>query len=120
MLYFFFFAVFSLALNVHALEDEPERARKLYNQIKCPTCHGQSIKESNAPAAQDIKFFIDQSIKDGLSDTEIINELKLSYGEEIAFVPQFTIYTYALWLAPFVLLLLFLVFFRKKICFRDS
>lgn len=94
------------------------RAQKLYDQVRCPTCVAQSVKESDTRISKEIRKFIDEKIQAGNSDDEIIAELERYYGAEITFKPRVNIYTFMLWGIP----ILFLVFAVKRvlICFKQK
>jgi cytochrome c-type biogenesis protein CcmH len=107
-------ALFCFLVNANA-NDAQSRARHLFEQVKCPTCQGQSVKESNAPSAEHIKAFIIQSIENGLTDEEILEELKRSFGEQIVFDPGFNDKSVILWLLPVVFASTLLFLLWKKL-----
>ena len=79
-------------------------------------CQNQSIDESNAPLAKDLRILIRNQIKDGKNDEEIYKFLTDRYGDFILLKPAFKLNTLALWLLPFVFVLvgIFIVFFHNK------
>jgi cytochrome c-type biogenesis protein CcmH len=80
------------------------RARGLQRELRCLVCQGQSIDESNAPLAGDLRHLVRQQIADGRSDGEIRAYLQARYGDFILMQPPVAPYTWALWLAPFLVL----------------
>ena len=92
------------------------RARNISKNIRCMVCQNQSIDESNAPLAKDLRILIRNKIKDGKKDEEIYKFLTDRYGDFILLKPPFKLNTLALWLLPFVFVLIgiFIVFFHNK------
>ena len=81
------------------------RARNISKNIRCMVCQNQSIDESNAPLAQDLRILIRNKIKKGQDDEEIYKFLTERYGDFILLKPPFKLNTLALWFLPFVFLL---------------
>lgn len=77
-----------------------QRAHKLYDSVRCPTCIAQSVKESNTIASEQIREFIDHRVERGDSDDAILAELQKYYGPEITFKPGVNAHTIMLWLLP--------------------
>ena len=99
------------ALAVPAPETLPDpaqeaHARALQKQFRCLVCQGESIDESGAPLAADLRRLIREHIARGESDAEIKGYLVARYGDFILMDPPFQADTYALWAAPVVVLLL--------------
>ena len=69
-------------------------------------CQGESIDESNAPLAADLRELIREHIKAGESDAAIKQYLVARYGDFILMKPPFDANTYALWLTPFAVLIM--------------
>ena len=92
------------------------RARNISKNIRCMVCQNQSIDESNAPLAKDLRTLIRNKIKDGKKDEEIYKFLTDRYGDFILLKPPFKLNTLALWRLPFVFALIgiFIVFFHNK------
>lgn len=82
------------------------RARTLQKEFRCLVCQGESIDESGAPLAADLRRLIREHIRNGESDAQIEQYLVARYGDFILMNPRFQPDTYVLWLAPFVVLLL--------------
>ena len=92
------------------------RARNISKNIRCMVCQNQSIDESDAPLAKDLRILIRNQIKDGNNDKEIYKFLPDRYGDFILLKPAFKLNTLALWLLPliFVLVGIFILFFHNK------
>ena len=92
------------------------RARNISKNIRCMVCQNQSIDESNAPLAEDLRILIRNKIKDGKKDEEIYKFLTDRYGDFILLKPPFKLNTLALWLLPFIFVLIgiFFVFSHNK------
>jgi len=100
------------------LDDEKQevRARKISKNIRCMICQNQSIDESSAPLAKDMRVLVRDKIKEGSSDKEIYDFLIARYGDFILLKPPFKISTYILWLSPFAFLIVgvLILFFHNK------
>jgi len=92
------------------------RARNISKNIRCMICQNQSIDESNAPLAKDLRILIRNKIKEGNSNEEIYKFLTDRYGDFILLKPPIKLSTLALWVLPFVFLLIgiFVVFWHNK------
>ena len=80
------------------------RARNISKNIRCMVCQNQSIDESSAPLAKDLRILIRNKIKDGKKDKEIYKFLTDRYGDFILLKPPFKLSTLALWILPFIFL----------------
>ena len=78
------------------------RARNISKNIRCMVCQNQSIDESNAPLAKDLRILIRNKIKEGKNDKEIYIFLTDRYGDFILLKPPLKLSTLALWFLPFV------------------
>jgi len=81
------------------------RARALQRQLRCLVCQGESIDESQAPLAAELRHLVRQQMAEGKSDDQIKQFLVARYGDFILMEPPLQPDTYVLWLAPFVVLL---------------
>ena len=92
------------------------RARNISKNIRCMVCQNQSIDDSSAPLAKDLRLLIRDKILDGYNDKEVYAYLTDRYGDFILLKPPFKLSTLALWFLPFVFFLtgIFLVFFHNK------
>jgi len=85
---------------------QESRARALQKELRCLVCQGESLDESNASLAVDLRHLIRARIKAGESNAQIKNYLVSRYGDFILMNPPFEERTYALWLTPFGVLIL--------------
>jgi cytochrome c-type biogenesis protein CcmH len=81
------------------------RARAISQELRCMVCQNESIDESQAPLAHDLRVLVRQRIMAGDSDQQIINFLVSRYGEFVLLKPPLSWNTLALWGAPPALLL---------------
>ena len=88
-------------LNDPALE---ARARQISQELRCLVCQNQSIDDSNAALARDLRVLLRERLKAGDSDAEVFAFLTARYGEFVLLRPPFNTHTVLLWLAPFLLL----------------
>jgi len=80
------------------------RARSLSGEFRCLVCQNESIDESNAQLAHDLRVLIRDQLKAGRSNAEIRDFLVARYGQFVLLRPRFEMQTLALWLGPFLLL----------------
>jgi cytochrome c-type biogenesis protein CcmH len=81
------------------------RARALSEGLRCLVCQNQSIDDSEAPLAKDLRILVRERLKAGDSDQQIIDFIVSRYGEFVLLKPRFEPHTWLLWLAtPLVLL----------------
>ncbi len=77
---------------------------KLTHELRCLVCQNQTIADSNAPLANDLRGQIYQQLELGQSIEEIRDFMVVRYGDFILYKPPLTVQTFMLWLGPFVLL----------------
>ncbi len=81
------------------------RARALSEGLRCLVCQNQSIDDSDAPLAKDLRILVRERLKAGDSDKQIIDFIVARYGEFVLLKPRFEPHTWILWFAtPLVLL----------------
>jgi cytochrome c-type biogenesis protein CcmH len=85
--------------------DDDARYRALIAELRCLVCQNQSIAESNAPLAADLRDQVHAQIAAGKSDAEIADFVTARYGDFVLYRPPFKLRTWLLWLGPFALLL---------------
>lgn len=108
------FGVFSLASFAQEMQQESpltnaaeeQRARDLFRELRCEVCDGQSIADSNAILAQDMRGAVREKVAQGESDAAILDYFAQRYGREILMRPPLDASTAPLWLAPVFVLLL--------------
>ena len=98
----------SLAIDPGKAFDDPElqaRYDKLISEVRCLKCQNQTIKDSNAFLADDLKREIKRMLSEGKTDEEILDFLVLRYGEFALYRPRMSGKTLILWIAPGLLIL---------------
>jgi len=97
-------------------QNEENRARNISKKVRCVVCQNQSIDESNAPLAKDLRILIRDKIKEGNKDEEIYKFLTDRYGDFILLKPPLNSKNLILWLLPFVFLILsiFVVLYHNR------
>ncbi|MDN5872276.1 MAG: cytochrome c-type biogenesis protein CcmH [Nitrococcus sp.] len=86
--------------------DQAKRFQELTGQLRCLVCQGESIADSNADLAKDLRSQVHDMIVAGRSNPQIIDFMTARYGDFILYKPPFAPRTYFLWIGPLVLLLL--------------
>lgn len=81
-----------------------DRVRSLSEDFACPTCDGQSVAESNAVVAQEIRREIRRQVDDGQSDAQITDALVASYNESIDLRPRSGGVVGLIWILPVVVM----------------
>ena len=82
------------------------RARALSKELRCMVCQNESIDDSGAPLAHDLRVLVRDRIKAGDSDAQVLDFLVARYGEFVLLKPRLSWHTALLWLAPFTVVLL--------------
>ena len=80
------------------------RARVLSQELRCLVCQNQSIDDSDALLARDLRILLRERLKNGDSDRQVLDFLVARYGEFVLLRPPFGWHTLVLWLAPGLLL----------------
>jgi cytochrome c-type biogenesis protein CcmH len=92
--------------KARAFEDDALQARyeKIIDEVRCLTCQNQTIKDSNAMLAEDLRREIREQIAAGASDDEVYDFLYARYGDFALYRPRMSGRTLLLWFAPVLLL----------------
>lgn len=85
--------------------DNEQRIRALSEKLRCLVCQNQTLADSNAALASDLRQQLHEQVAAGRSDDEIIDYLVQRYGDFVLYEPPFKATTVLLWIGPFVLLL---------------
>jgi len=108
-------------VDVVNFSDESLRPRyqQLIQELRCPKCQNQNLADSNSPISVDLRSQVQRLLEEGKSNAEIKTYLSDRYSDFILYRPQVKQNTWALWLAPIVLLLIGLlilvrIFQRQK------
>ncbi len=115
MLFLFFnIEAFALSVEEKLLNDQDEqRARKLFFEIRCLVCAGQVVENSDTQFALDVRKFVRNKISQGLSDEEIKSHLIKNFGDEIFQTPSLKSQP-LLWLLPILFFISALFFIIKN------
>ena len=99
-------AVLALAQQAKPVEDPQieQRMQALTQQLRCLVCQNETLADSRADLAEDLRREIREQMKAGKSDREIIAFLTQRYGDFVLYNPPVKATTYLLWFGPFVLL----------------
>ena len=118
------FLVHFFLISVQAVEpdeilknhEQELRARNISKNIRCMVCQNESIDESNAPLARDLRILIREKIKEGKNNDEIYEFLTDRYGDFILLNPPFKLNTLVLWFFPFIFfgIGILTIFFHNK------
>lgn len=94
------------ALDTDRLPDagQEARARTLMSELRCLVCQNQSIAESDADLARDLRLVVREQVASGKSNDEIKAYLVARYGDWILLKPPFRLVTWLLWFAPLLVL----------------
>jgi cytochrome c-type biogenesis protein CcmH len=76
------------------------RARELSRELRCMVCQNQSIDDSDASLAKDLRLLVRERIAAGDSDSQVTDFLVARYGEFVLLKPRFVTHTLLLWLVP--------------------
>jgi cytochrome c-type biogenesis protein CcmH len=91
------------------------RARALSVDLRCLVCQNQSIDDSNAPLARDLRLLVRERLTAGDSDAAVMKYVVARYGEFVLLKPPVNASTLLLWLGPPAMLLLTLIFLLMKV-----
>ena len=91
-----------------------QRAREIGRALRCVVCQNQSIEESDASLAQDMRVLVRSRVKSGDSNDQVIAFMQDRYGDFVLLKPPMQTNTYVLWFAPFLLVLLGVVWFLRQ------
>ena len=83
-----------------------QRARIISQDVRCLICQNQSIDDSNAPLAKDLRVIVRERLKQGDSNEQVFHYLVARYGNFVLLKPPMESDTYLLWAGPFILLLI--------------
>jgi len=111
----------TMAVNPDEVLDDPlleKRARALSVNIRCLVCQNQSIDDSNADLARDLRILVRERLIAGDSDTEVLDYLISRYGDFVMLKPPFKGSTFILWLGPLFVFILavigLVIYFRRR------
>ncbi len=103
----FVFSIASFAIDTGVAFDDPElqaRYEKIISEVRCLKCQNQTVKDSNALLAGDLRREIRRMLSEGKTDAEVFDFLVSRYGEFALYRPRMSGKTLILWIAPLFLL----------------
>jgi cytochrome c-type biogenesis protein CcmH len=111
----------ALAVQPDEMLDNPKleaRAREISKELRCVVCQNESIDESNAELARDLRLLVRDRLTKGDSNEEVIQYVVDRYGDFVLLKPPFKVETYALWFGPGIIAVLGIIgliaFYRRR------
>jgi len=107
------FAAMTLSLAAHAAIEvyefdnlaQEQQFKELSHTLRCPKCQNNTISDTNAELAQDLRHKVYEMTKEGKSKDEIVDYMIARYGNFVTYNPPFTVATAILWLGPLAVVL---------------
>ena len=100
--------------------DIDRRTAALANELRCLVCQNQTLADSNAPLAVDLRSQIREQLKAGASDRDVIDFMVARYGDFVLYRPPLKASTIALWTGPFLILVLGIAFLWRSVARRRA
>ena len=100
------FVIIFFIFSSNAFSANEDLKNKIYKNIRCIVCQGQSIYESNSDFAIDLKKLISKKLANGESEKQIYDFLISRYGEWIVYNPGLNLNSLALWLLPLIIFMM--------------
>lgn len=102
-----------LSFSAHAVQPDEilqdpileTRAREISSGLRCLVCQNQSIDDSDASVARDLRILIREQLQQSKTNSEVVDYIVARYGDYVLLKPRLTSHTALLWFAPFVILL---------------
>ena len=98
----------SFAVSPDEMLSDPKlemRARTIAAQLRCLVCQNQSIDDSDASLARDLRLLVREKLNEGLSDAQVLDYIHARYGDFVLLRPPFKLDTFLLWVSPVLALL---------------
>ena len=111
----FLFVLCLWTASAFAAEDLDKRVAALADELRCLVCQNQTLAESNAPLAVDLRNQMREQLAQGASEQEVRDFMVARYGDFVLYRPPFKASTAALWLGPFVLLILGIALLARRV-----
>lgn len=106
-----------------ALAQDPaldKRVASLAHELRCLVCQNQTLADSNAPLAVDLRNQIREQLQGGASERDVIDYMVARYGDFVLYRPPLKATTLALWIGPFLLLFLGALLLWRRIARRRA
>ena len=98
-----------------------QRVMTLASELRCLVCQNQTIADSNAPLAEDLRNQVREKVRQGASDAQIVDYMVARYGDFVLYRPPFKLTTLLLWFGPLLLLAAgFVVLVRRVLRRRQA
>jgi cytochrome c-type biogenesis protein CcmH len=113
----------ALAAGLAAAQADPaleKRVTGLAHELRCLVCQNQTLAESNAPLAVDLRNQIREQLQGGASEQDVIDFMVARYGDFVLYRPPFKATTIALWAGPFLLLALGIAVLVRRLLRRRA
>ena len=112
---FYLLIINLLSLNSVMSQNFSQLEIKIFKNIRCLVCQGQSIADSNSDFAQTVKSVVSDKISQGKNEREIYNFLSSKYGDWILYKPSLKIPNLMLWIIPYLFVIFGVMFFLKNL-----
>ena len=112
---FYLLIINLLSLNSVMSQNFSQLEIKIFKNIRCLVCQGQSIADSNSDFAQTVKSVVSDKISQGKNEKEIYNFLSSKYGDWIVYKPSLNIPNLMLWVIPYLFVIFGAMFFLKNL-----
>lgn len=112
----------AFAIGIEQRLDDPAaetRAQALFKQIRCVVCTSESIHDSNADLAKDLRMIVREQIQQGKTDDAILAFITKRYGDYVLMKPPLKSSTYILWFGPAIVFLAGAVFMAVTLIHRS-
>lgn len=97
-----------------------KRVASLAHELRCLVCQNQTLADSNAPLAVDLRNQIREQLQGGASERDVIDYMVARYGDFVLYRPPLKATTLALWIGPFLLLFLGALLLWRRIARRRA
>ena len=119
------FLIFFASSAINSQDLNPALEKRIHNinlQVRCMVCQSQTIDDSDAPLAKDLRALVRQKVIEGQTDDQIFDYLRSKYGDYILMKPRLKMNTFFLWFSPIVILIIGLLVIFKffNIRFRSD
>jgi len=112
--------VFATAHAQSSDQNLDQRTMRLAAEMRCLVCQNQTLADSNAPLANDLKKELREKLASGMTDQQVIDFMVQRYGDFVLYKPPLQANTWLLWFGPFLLLVGGLLFLILKIRQRQA
>ena len=103
LIFFITFFMFLSNNDLLAVDKPSELENKIFKNLRCLICQGQSIYDSQSDFAESMKIVVRKNLETGMSEEDIYQFMKKNYGEWVLYNPEINKGTYLLWILPLVL-----------------